>query len=43
MAYVRQRYPNAEEWRERFPDAWHDTRTKMQAALIAAATVRANS
>jgi hypothetical protein len=39
-AYVCQRWPNAEEWRERFPEAWRETRIKMRAALIAAATVR---
>jgi hypothetical protein len=43
LAYVGQRYQNPEEWRERFPEAWRDTRVKMQAALIAAAMVRASS
>ena len=42
-AYVRQRWPNVEEWRERFPEAWRDTRIKMHAALIAAAKVKHGS
>jgi hypothetical protein len=42
-AYVRQRWPNVEEWRERFPEAWRDTRIKMHAALMAAAKVRASA
>jgi hypothetical protein len=39
-AYVAARWPNVEEWRERFPEAWRETRIKMHAALMAAATVR---
>lgn len=52
LAYVGQRYAKAganvgshytkpEEWRERFPQAWLETRDRMRAALLAAAAVRA--
>jgi hypothetical protein len=39
-AYVRQRWPNVEEWRERFPEAWRETRDRIRLALQAAAKVR---
>jgi hypothetical protein len=39
-AYVRQRWPNVEEWRERFPEAWRETRDRIRLALQAAARVR---
>jgi hypothetical protein len=39
-AYVRQRWPNVEEWHERFPEAWRETRERIRLALVAAAKVR---
>jgi hypothetical protein len=39
-AYVRQRWPNVEDWRERFPEAWRETRDRIRLALQAAAKVR---
>jgi hypothetical protein len=39
-AYVRQRWLNVEEWRERFPEAWRETRDRIRLALVAAAMVR---
>jgi hypothetical protein len=40
LAYVGQRYANPEEWRERFPGAWNETRIRVHAALLAADAVR---
>jgi hypothetical protein len=40
LAYVGQRYANPEEWRERFPGAWDETRIRVHAALLAADAVR---
>jgi hypothetical protein len=39
-AYVRQRWPNVEEWSERFPEAWREMRDRIRLALQAAAIVR---
>lgn len=39
LAYVGGRYHNADEWRQRFPEAWRETRKRIHAALIAAAAV----
>jgi hypothetical protein len=39
-AYVMFRWPGIKEWRERFPDAWNDTRIRIKAALVAYETVK---
>jgi hypothetical protein len=39
-AYVRQRWPNVEEWRRAYPEQWLGTRERIRLALVAAAKVR---
>jgi hypothetical protein len=41
-AYVGMRWPDVADWRERYPQAWNEIRANMNAALIAAARVRAD-
>jgi hypothetical protein len=38
-AYVKARWPDVQQWRQSFPDAWLEVRGKVQDALVAAIAV----